>query len=107
MKRRILPDHCVPRPFGKALGEFEISTAQQEGWSALDNGQLIDAAEKARFDVLVTADKNLRYQQHLASRRIAIVELPTNRLRLLAAYQVEAARAVGTVPPGGYVAIPF
>ena len=56
MKRRILPDHCVPRPFGKALGEFEISTAQQEGWSALDNGQLIDAAEKARFDGICPAD---------------------------------------------------
>jgi len=45
---------------------------------ALDNGQLIDAAEKARFDVLVTAEKNLRYQRHLATRRIAIVELPTS-----------------------------
>ena len=73
----------------------------------MDNGELLRAAEKAGFDVLVTADKSLRYQQNLTERRIAIVELPTNRLRLLRDYAAEAARAVATIQPGGYIAIPL
>lgn len=78
--RRVLLDHCVPRGIQRALVGCDVATAYQRGWSGLKNGALLQAAEGDGFDVLVTADKNLRYQQNLANRLIAIVELPTNSL---------------------------
>jgi hypothetical protein len=81
--KQVLFDHCVPRPFAKLLVGCDVSTAVQNGWERLKNGELLDAAEQNGFDVLITADKSFRYQQHLAMRRVAIIELPTNRLRLI------------------------
>ena len=59
------------------------------------------------FDVFVTADKNLRYQQNLAGRKLAIVELPTNRLPLLRPMFQQIAEAVETIRPGEYVQLGF
>jgi len=58
-----------------------VTEARDRGWDRLSNGDLLDAAEAAGFEVLVTADKNIRYQQNLSGRRIAIVELGTPRWR--------------------------
>ncbi len=76
--RRVLLDHCVPRPLRNQLVGCDVSTANELGWSQLRNGELLDAAEAGGFDVVVTSDKNLRYQKNLLSRRLAIIELPTN-----------------------------
>lgn len=76
---RVVFDICVPRPLRKHLPGHEIRTAQEMGWDTLQNGDLIRAAERL-FDVLVTSDQNLRYQQNLTQRRLAIVVLPTNFL---------------------------
>jgi hypothetical protein len=70
---RILLDHSVPRPLARLIPGHEVGTASDEGWSELSNGDLLAAAEIAAFDCLVTADRNLNYQQNLQSRRIAIV----------------------------------
>lgn len=64
------------------LPEDEISTVQGEGWIGIQNGELIRRAED-RFDILMLADKNLRYQQNLTGRRLALIELPTNRWPVL------------------------
>lgn len=64
-------------PLRRALGTHAVETAYERGWSTLSNGQLLAAAEAEGFDVLVTTDTNLRYQQALAARRIAIVVLRT------------------------------
>jgi len=77
--KRVLFDHCVPRPFRSLLANCSVSTALEMGWEQLKNGELLSAAEGAGFEVLITADKNLQYQQNLAGRQIAIIELPTNR----------------------------
>ena len=74
---RILFDQGVPAPLRDSLRNHEISTAYECGWSTLNNGDLLDAADGARFDILITTDKNLRHQQNLAGRRIAIVVLPS------------------------------
>lgn len=74
--RRILFDHCVPKPLRRHLPAFEIRTCFEEGWSTVRNGELLIKAEAAGFNILVTADQNLSYQQNLAERRIAILELP-------------------------------
>jgi len=88
---RILFDQGTPSPLRHALAGHSVSTAYELGWASLANGDLLDAAERS-FDVLVTTDQNLPYQQNLKGRRLAIVILPTtswpkleNRVRELEA----------------------
>src|SRR5437868_3512988 len=73
---RILFDHGTPAPLRHALTSHSVSTAYEMGWAELDNGDLLKVAER-EFDILVTTDQNLRYQQRLSDRRIAILVLPT------------------------------
>ena len=74
---RILFDQGTPAPLRRSLAGHQVETAYERGWSRLKNGDLLEAAERAGFAVLVTTDTNLRYQQQLAGRRIAIVVLTT------------------------------
>ena len=100
---KVLFDVNMPRPLRHELPGHEIITAQAMGWGELENGDLIDAAEKAGFAALVTADRNLRYQQNLAGRTLGIVVLPSNKLRLLKAIAPEIRRALDALRPGDYV----
>ena len=72
---RVLFDQATPVPIRLHLVLHEVRTAAQEGWDTLKNGELLTAAESAHFDVLLTTDKNMRYQQNLSERKIAIVVL--------------------------------
>ena len=81
---RILLDECVPWPLHKLLEDHTCTTAQKQGWGGLKNGDLLRRAE-AEFDLFITSDQNIRYQQNLASRKIAILELSTNDLRRIQA----------------------
>ncbi len=74
---RILFDQGTPVPLRQFLTRHEITTAYERGWSKLKNGELLNAAEKEGFELLVTTDSNLKYQQNLKSRRIAIIVLTT------------------------------
>jgi hypothetical protein len=74
---RILFDQGTPVPLRRFLTWHDVSTAFERGWSQLKNGELLDAAESAGFAVLVTTDTNLKYQQNLVGRRLAIVVLGT------------------------------
>lgn len=73
---KILFDHGTPAPLRRQLAGHEISTAYEMGWAKLSNGDLLAAAEKS-FDAFITTDQNLRYQQNLTGRRLAILVLPT------------------------------
>ena len=73
---KILFDHGTPAPLHHQLAGHEISTAYKMGWAKLSNGDLLAAAEKS-FDAFITTDQNLRYQQNLTGRRLAILVLPT------------------------------
>lgn len=75
---KILLDECVPIQVRHALAGHEVTSAQQMGWGSISNGDLLDAAEQAGFELFILADKNLRYQQNLTARRIGILELWTN-----------------------------
>jgi len=84
---KILFDQGTPAPLRKQLTSHEVSTAFELGWSKLANGAPIEAAEKARFEVFITTDQNLRYQQNLRGRELAIIVLlstswPKIQLRL-------------------------
>jgi predicted nuclease of predicted toxin-antitoxin system len=100
---RILLDECVPLQVREALPDHEITTAQRKGWGGLSNGELLDAAEQAGFEVLIVADKNLRYQQALATRRIAILELWTNHRPTLERYFPEIQAAIARIKAGEYL----
>jgi hypothetical protein len=105
--KRILFDHCVPKPLRRQLAGCEVRTCFEQGWATLRNGELLAAAEAAGFDVFLTADQSLRYQQNLAVRRIAIIELPTNRLSMLPSLVPALLEAVKRTMPGSYEGIPL
>lgn len=72
---RILFDHSTPAPLGRHLPGHEVKEAFELGWERLSNGELLAQAEKAGFELLITADKNIRYQQNLTNRKIALIVL--------------------------------
>lgn len=74
---RILFDQGVPVPLRAYLSPHHVSTAYEKGWSQLRNGDLLDAAVAAEFEVFLTTDQNLRYEQNLSNRPIAVVVLST------------------------------
>jgi hypothetical protein len=101
-------DENLPRPLVQAFGsDHQVTTVQELGLAGTANGALLVQLEGG-YDVFVTADKNLRYQQNLAGRKLAIVELPTNRLPILAGMLGAIASAVDAATPGSYaqVALP-
>jgi hypothetical protein len=75
------------------------------GWRGISNGELLAAAEPAGFGVLIVADKNLRYQQNLSARRIAILELWTNHRPTLEKHFPELHAAVARIRPGEYLVL--
>ncbi|MEO5960878.1 MAG: hypothetical protein ABIZ49_10245, partial [Opitutaceae bacterium] len=75
---KIIFDENVPLPLRQFLTGHDVTTVQLEGWTGTENGALLKRVG-GKFDVLVLADKNLRYQQNLKRQGIALVELPTNR----------------------------
>ncbi len=80
---RVLFDHNVPHRLRTSLTGHEVTTADEMGWAELENGELLRAAEDCSFEVMVTADKNLAYQQNLAGRKLALVVLSTNNWNVL------------------------
>jgi len=71
----VLFDHGTPKGLARTLVGHTVHTAQSRGWDTLSNGELLNAAEEAGFDVLLTTDRRIRYQQNLKARRIALVVL--------------------------------
>ena len=98
---RILFDQGTPAPLRYALAPHEVSTAFELGWSKLENGDLLHAAE-GRFEVFITTDQNLRYQQNLTGRQLAIMVLPTTNWPEIQRHQAEVAAAVDALRPGDY-----
>jgi hypothetical protein len=101
----ILFDHSTPAPLRDALKAHIVVEAVERGWEKLGNGALLDAAEAAAFDVFVTADKNMRYQQNLINRKIAIVVLGNAQWPVLRRHVERVVEVVNAVRPGGYVEV--
>jgi len=98
---RILFDQGTPVPLRRALAPHTVSTVYEQGWSDLENGDLLRAAE-GRFDIFVTTDQNLRHQQNLAGRQLAILVLPTTNWLEIRQHQSEVAAAVNVMQSGEY-----
>jgi hypothetical protein len=102
---KVLLDECCPRPLQKILSGADIFTVEMAKLKGLTNGELISAAE-ASFDVLITADKSLRYQQNLKRTRLAILELPFNSWIRLKSMLPQIQNALSKISAGEYLQIP-
>lgn len=101
---RILFDQGVPAPLRKYLTGHQVETAYERGWATMKNGDLLAAAQSA-FDLFLTTDKNLRYQQNIAGRTIAIAVLPTTQWPLLESQVESLTTQIGAILPGSFVDI--
>jgi predicted nuclease of predicted toxin-antitoxin system len=99
---RILFDQGTPVPLRRALHPHTVDTASELGWSRLRNGELLASAEEAGYEMLVTTDQNLRYQQNLKGRRISILVLKTTSWPRMKTKLTKIVETLETISAGGY-----
>ena len=104
---KLLFDQGTPAPLGGHLPEHSVDTLAEKGWSDKGNGELLDLAEHEGYEVLVTTDQNLRYQQNLAGRQIGLVVLLSTNWREVRVRTREIAEAIATVRPGAVIEVPI
>lgn len=102
---RLLFDQGTPAPLRAHLTNHEVSTVFELGWSALSNGELLSRAEAAGYLGFVTTDQNLKYQQHLASRRIAIAVILTTSWPRIERHTAGIVAELDKLPADAYVEI--
>ena len=101
---KVLVDECVPLKLVRLLTGHSFATAQQKGRGGFKNGRLLALAEP-EFDLFLTSDRNVQYQQNLKGRKIAIVVLSGNRWRLVQRVIRKIVVAVNSAEPGSYTVI--
>jgi predicted nuclease of predicted toxin-antitoxin system len=99
---RILFDQATPVPIRKFLAGHEVITAYQQGWDKIANGELIALAEENGFDLFLTPDKNIAYQQNLTNRNIAIVVIGKGNWSTIEPHVDKIVDAVNLSTPGSY-----
>ena len=97
---KILFDQGTPKPLWNYLAAHSVDTASERGWSDLDNGDLLEAAEDEGYDLLITTDQNIRHQQDLANRNIAILVLLSTAWPLIQQKVDDIRAAVNEMGPG-------
>lgn len=102
---KVLFDQGTPAPLRKALSAHEVKTAFECGWDELENGALLSAAEADGFEVLVTTDQNLRYQQNLGTRQITIVVVSTTNWPRIRPHAGLVRDALDGIAPGAFVEV--
>jgi hypothetical protein len=103
--KKVILDENLPVSLRLHLKDFDVVTVRYQGWSGIQNGELI-ALVDGQFDVLLTADQNLRYQQNLRSRKIAIIELPFIRRKAIPLWVERIRSSILSAQPGDYIQIP-
>lgn len=108
-RMRILFDHGTPSGISASLRGHEVTEAIEQGWDRISNGELLTLAEAGGFDLLLTTDKRIGYQQNLTSRKIAILVLGNSTWPVVRLYLDRIATAVNNATPGSYteIYIPF
>jgi hypothetical protein len=102
---KVFFDQGTPVPLRRFLVGHEVATAHERGWSQLNNGALIAATEQAGFEVFVTTDQNLRYQQNLDGRKIGIVVILTTSWPRMQADLQPVLEAIDSATPGVYTEV--
>jgi hypothetical protein len=103
----VLFDQGTPAPLRQTLAGHQVHTAYERGWSTLRNGEFLAAAEAAGYQVLVSTDRNLKFQQNLAARSIGIVVLLTTSWPRIQRKVGAVVEAVNAAEPGSYVEVSF
>jgi hypothetical protein len=98
----ILFDHGTPAPLRSFLKDHTVKKTKDLGWGTLSNGELLRSAEEAAFEIFLTTDKNIRYQQRLTDRTIAIVILGNSRWPVVRVYVDRIVAAIAAARPGTY-----
>jgi hypothetical protein len=98
---KIVLDECVTWPLAKHLAGHLCTSPQRKGWGGYENGDLLKLAEQ-EFDLFVTSDQNLRYQQNLSDRKIAILELSTNDWATIRRHLVSVVARIDAMQPGEF-----
>jgi hypothetical protein len=106
---RVLLDEQLPRHLAREIGGHDVSTVQQRGWAGLKNGELLRAAAAEGFEILVTADRNLQFQQNLSRTVLGIVFLvaPSNALEDLLPLVPGLRAAISKSRPGQILRVGF
>ncbi|MEI6232175.1 MAG: hypothetical protein WCO86_19755 [Planctomycetota bacterium] len=99
---KILFDQCVPHPLRPYLKDHDVFTSKILGWGRLKNGELLSRAEREGFDCLLTADQNLKYQQNLTGRKIAIFVVSDTDWKKVKQRAFDIVSALALVQPGSY-----
>jgi predicted nuclease of predicted toxin-antitoxin system len=104
---RVLLDEQLPRHLARELRGHEVNTVQQKGWAGLRNGELLRCAADAGFEVFVTADRNLEFQQNLSQTRLGVILLiaPSNALEDLLPLIPHLLAAIPKSQPGGILRV--
>lgn len=102
---KILFDQGTPVPLRRHLPEYNVATAYEQGWSNLANGALLTAAERDGYELLITTDQNLRHQQNLDGRQIAILVLTSTSWPRIQQQLASLRAAIEQITPGAYVEI--
>lgn len=105
--RRLLLDKSVPAGLKQILTGFEVKTAPEMGWAGITNGRLLDLAEQNGFDIMVTSDTNIRFQNRLIGRRMALVVATTNHWDTIRANPADLVAACDRAVRGHYVVVRF
>jgi hypothetical protein len=104
---KVLLDENIPHQLRAHLKDFDVFTAVYAGFAGFKNGDLLRAAENAGYDVLVTGDLSLEYQQNMSDRRIAIVSLPANNWRIIQNHITIIAEAIQESQTGSFSRVDF
>lgn len=104
---RFLFDHGTPSGIAKALTGHEVTEAIDRGWDRISNGDLLKVAEEAGFELLLTTDKNLIYQQNLSGRKIAIIVLGDLTWPFVRLHLDRVSSAVNAATTGSYAQVDF
>jgi hypothetical protein len=99
---RVLFDKNVPYVLRLHLIDYQVQTADDEGWGQISNGELISCAEEAGYQILLTCDQNIQYQQNMANRKISMVVLGSNIWPSIRPKIAEIAAALKRVSPGSF-----
>jgi len=100
---RILFDQGTPVPLRQVFTTHSVATAFERGWSTLSNGDLLAAAEREGFDLFVSTDQNLRYQQRIADRKLAVLVLPTTSWPVIRLHAAEITTALSRIRAGDFL----
>jgi len=101
---KILIDESLPRYLKRLLTGHDAKTVQEMGWAVIENGALLELAEND-FEVFLTADKNIRYQQNLKGRKLVIIEFPSNKLSVVKRLESDLKMTLEHIKTGDYIAL--